>query len=79
MTRALVALAVAFTVGVACTPGERAVLDTAGRDLDKVCAERAALRDGGLTPLIVSNGCDPDASTALLKCVGIGVPLDAGR
>lgn len=57
---------------LACTPADRAALErdarTAADNLDKVCAERAATRDGG--PLLVTDGCPASASNAFVRCTG---------
>lgn len=52
---------------VACTPAQRA---TETRDLDTLCALRAAERDGGAVVLLITNGCARGSSTPLIECTG---------
>lgn len=64
------ALAIVAAALVACAAFSRDA-STAASDLDRACALRAATRDAGPSvPVIVTNGCAPNASDAFVRCVG---------
>lgn len=67
------AACVALLAFIACSAAqqakEKAAYEKADHFVEQVCAERAALKDAGLPPL-VTDGCAPDASDAYWRCMG---------
>ncbi len=72
MTRAVLAACAALLALGACSAAqqaeERAAIDKADQALGKACLAREALKDAG--PLLVTDGCPPDASDAYWRCTG---------